>query len=588
MRGSLKISNELSLPLDTAATQTYAFIARKGAGKTYAAGKLVELLLSHVVQVVILDTVGNWYGLRIDADGKGKGFDIPIFGGLRGDLPLQASAGELLADVVVDTGRSVILDLSQFNLADRKRFATSFGEHLWKKKKAERVPSPMMLVIEESQLIVPQFSKGSEHMLGIYEEIIRLGRNYGIGVTMISQRPQSVNKEVLNQTECLFVLQVNGTQERKALRDWVVYQGIDINLLNELPSLPIGTAYVWSPQWLGVLKKVKIAPKSTFDSSATPKIGNKTQRRNPIPLDLGEIEARMSAMVEQAKQNDPKALQQKVLELQRQLNTRPVEVKPTPVIQRVEVPVLNGEVKELSALLAKFGDYATVLREVRDTLDSVDTLLERTNLKIDSVKNYKVPIATPTRPLTIQEPHSREWHVKTNNVFNQPKADSVELEDGTGKKLREGERNMLAVLKQFHPQPLSDSKVRLLAKAKFSSKTFNTYKSVLKSKDLVSDSVDGMFLTDKGYHYAGEVESALQTTEELFTYWASRVRAGEQYILRRGVDMRGQWLGLGIVRQELPHLSDKTFDTYISVLKNNNLIEVDGVQYRASESFFMG
>jgi DNA helicase HerA-like ATPase len=49
-------------------------------------------------------------------------------------------------------------------------------------------------------------------MVGIYEEIIRLGRNYGIGVSMITQRPQSVNKEVLNQTECLFVGQVNGAR----------------------------------------------------------------------------------------------------------------------------------------------------------------------------------------------------------------------------------------------------------------------------------------------------------------------------------------------------------------------------------------
>jgi hypothetical protein len=38
----LHISPDLSLPVD-AATQTFAFIARKGAGKTYAAGKLTEL-----------------------------------------------------------------------------------------------------------------------------------------------------------------------------------------------------------------------------------------------------------------------------------------------------------------------------------------------------------------------------------------------------------------------------------------------------------------------------------------------------------------------------------------------------------------
>lgn len=43
----LKISEDLSLPID-AATQTFAFIARKGAGKTYAAGKLAECMMGRV------------------------------------------------------------------------------------------------------------------------------------------------------------------------------------------------------------------------------------------------------------------------------------------------------------------------------------------------------------------------------------------------------------------------------------------------------------------------------------------------------------------------------------------------------------
>ena len=101
----LHLADNLSLPLD-ACTQTFAWIGRKGSGKTYGAGKLVEELLKASVQTVILDTVGNWYGLRIAADGKGKGFDVPVFGGLRQDLPLLSTAGEVVADVVMDSRRS--------------------------------------------------------------------------------------------------------------------------------------------------------------------------------------------------------------------------------------------------------------------------------------------------------------------------------------------------------------------------------------------------------------------------------------------------------------------------------------------------
>lgn len=239
----LQISDDLSLPLD-AATQTFAFIARKGAGKSYAAGRLAECFLDAGVQVVVLDSVGNWYGLRLMADGKTPGYDIPVIGGLRGDIPLESTGGHLIADIVTETGRSVIVDISQFSKADRQRFALAFAEQLWKSKKAERHPSPVHLIIEESQLIVPErVDAGAAKMVGIYEEIIRLGRNYGIGVSMISQRPQSVNKEVLNQTECLFALQVNGKHERIALRDWITYHGAEKALVDELPSLPVGTAY---------------------------------------------------------------------------------------------------------------------------------------------------------------------------------------------------------------------------------------------------------------------------------------------------------------------------------------------------------
>lgn len=69
------ISPELSLPID-AVTQTFAAIGRKGAGKTYLASMLAEQMLDFGAQTVVIDPVGNWYGLRVGADGKSKGKEI--------------------------------------------------------------------------------------------------------------------------------------------------------------------------------------------------------------------------------------------------------------------------------------------------------------------------------------------------------------------------------------------------------------------------------------------------------------------------------------------------------------------------------
>lgn len=54
-----KIAEDVDLPAD-AVTQTFALLARRGAGKTYAAGKLAEVLLEGGAQVVVVDPVGVW------------------------------------------------------------------------------------------------------------------------------------------------------------------------------------------------------------------------------------------------------------------------------------------------------------------------------------------------------------------------------------------------------------------------------------------------------------------------------------------------------------------------------------------------
>lgn len=393
----LPISPDLVLPLD-AATQTFSFIARKGAGKTYAAGKLAELLLDAGVQVVVLDSVGNWYGLRLAANGKDPGYDIPVIGGLRGDIPLQSTGGELIADIAVDTGRSLILDVSQFSLADRKRFATSFGQRLWIRKKGESHPSPLMLVIEESQLIVPQrVDAGSAPMVGIYEEIIRLGRNYGIGVTMISQRPQSVNKDVLNQTECLFVGQVNGSQERKALAEWITYQGMDKSLVDELPSLAVGTMYVWSPQWLKLLEKVRIGTKTTYDASATPRVGEKRVARELKPLNLDDLREKMAATIQHAKQNDPKELHREIAALKRQLANRsasqPVD---DAAIKRAVDQALSQAGREHNLHL---GQYQAVIEKLQSGMAAIGKIAgQYVSVELHKIVHREVTVELPPRP----------------------------------------------------------------------------------------------------------------------------------------------------------------------------------------------
>lgn len=332
MPRQIAISDEVSLP-ENAVTQTFGCIGRRGAGKTYLAGVLCEQMLDLRAQVIVLDAVGNWYGLRVAADGKSKGKDIFVIGGQHGDVPITADSGTTIARFLVEKSVSAILDISALRQGERKRFASDFGEEFFHLKKAQR--SAVHLFIEEAQLFIPQrYGADQARMLGAFENIVRLGRNYGIGATLISQRPQSVNKEVLSQVECLCVLQVNGTQERKALEDWVQEAGADRKLVGNLPGLGRGEGYVWSPSWLRIFKRVHFAKKTTFDASATPEVGRAMKAAMVSAVDVEALKAALSSIVEKAQEDDPKALRTKIHELTVELAAaRSGKANPSPALR---------------------------------------------------------------------------------------------------------------------------------------------------------------------------------------------------------------------------------------------------------------
>lgn len=370
----LKIAANLTLP-DDAVTQTFGFIGHKGSGKSYAAMKLAELLLGADRQVVALDPVGVWYSLRLSADGvKPSKLKIPILGGLRGDVPLEPGAGKTVADFVVDTGACCVLDVSLFRKAQRKEFVADFAEELFYRQKAVR--RPLHLFIEEAQVFAPQNpAKGEERMLGAIEDIVRIGRNFGLGASMITQRPQSVNKEVLNQVEPLIVFRMIASHEREAVKRWLQHVGADADkMLAEIHGLKTGDCYFWSPAWLDEFKKIRFAKRTTFDASSTP-TGEDVAPAELKAVDLGKLQQAMAKSIEQAKANDPKELKRQIAELQRQLAARPAAaVDQAAVAKAVETAVKQRDrfwsvnVGRVLAAEANFREKATVLSEAIATL----------------------------------------------------------------------------------------------------------------------------------------------------------------------------------------------------------------------------
>lgn len=316
---TLRVSDELSLPLE-AVTQKLGWLGVTGSGKTYGASKLAELMVQAGAQIVVLDPVGVWYGLRLKEDGKTPSdIKIPIFGGLHADVPLEYTAGALVANLVVDKGISVIIDVSQFESDTQKsRFAQEFADRFFFRKKAE--PSAVHLFIEECQEFVPQNPQREEtRMLHAFTRMQKLGRNFGIGSSYISQRPQEVNKKALNMAQTLFVFRTTGSQERAAIEKWIGDKGLDQDIAGDLPKIVTGHCHVWSPEFLKISNMVRIDRKETFNASATPEVGRIAKARHLAPVDLENIKSSIAASIEKAKAEDPKELKKKISDLEKQM-----------------------------------------------------------------------------------------------------------------------------------------------------------------------------------------------------------------------------------------------------------------------------
>lgn len=557
---AINFAEGLELPVD-AATQTFAFLARKRAGKSYAASKLAEGFHESGVQFVVLDPVGNWYGLRVAADGKGKGLDVVLLGGLRGDITLDPSAGALVADTVLDSGRSFVLDVSQFSLGERKRFVQAFGERLWHRQKALADPQPIHVFLEEAQLFIPQQPQPEERpMLGIWCEIVRLGGNKGIGVTIISQRPQSVSKEALTQVECLVVLQVSGVPEKKALKEWIVENDASLDLLNELPFLKQGVAYVWSPQWLTHFGKHQVLPKKTYDASATPKVGVKRVQAEVKPINLEELRSKMSESVKKLEENDPKALKKRVAELERELSKKapPPAKGETKTVERQVIK--EGQLRRVEVLVERFTNLEAALR---------------TDLKplIDGLAAVKTPAPAP-RPVA-------PARIIPPRPVTPPRAAPKEASSSDG--LGRGERAMLEALSSRYPTPLTRNQLGMLAGYSASGGTFQKYLSTLKSLGAVETSGENVSLAEGWLLPAGEVAPVT----DIVDMWRAKLGGGERKMFDALVEAWPAALERGELGERSGYESSGgTFQKYLSTLKSIGVAVTRGVTVVASDDLF--
>jgi hypothetical protein len=380
----LRLAADFELPLDVVA-EAVGIVATRGAGKSYASAVLIEEAIGAGVQVLVLDPAGVYHGLRSDAEGGSDGLAVYVLGGAHGDVALEEGAGALIADVVVESGHSFVLDLSDFGKGQARRFVADLLERLYQRKGRQK--TNLMLVIDEADEFAPQrqakMSVDSARCLGAVETVVKRGRSRGVGAVLITQRTQALNKDVLDLVDTMLAMRLGAPRSRKTVSEWLeVKEGTDEQgVIGSLSRLPTGTAWVWSPL-RGLLKQVAIRRIRTFDSYQTPKPGQvRPEARSRAELDLDSLGEQMRSTVERARENDPALLRKRLADaeqlahhqareidaMQAELDNPKVEYQDcivhVPLLTEEERSILDHARKAIEGLGEQLANVATVLDE---------------------------------------------------------------------------------------------------------------------------------------------------------------------------------------------------------------------------------
>jgi len=573
MTTKLHISDDLSLPLDLVTLATVVYGAR-GSGKTTFGAVLAEEAHRARQRFVAIDLKGDWYGLKSSADGRTGAIPVVIFGGDHADLPLEEGAGAVIGETVAGLAQSCVIDLELLSKGKQIRFLASFFAALYHHNR-----EPLLVLADEAQRYAPQktFDPDSAKCLGAVEDLVKLGRKHGIGVVVFTQRGAGLNKEVSELCDLLVAFRTPGPLDQDRIEAWLNANTTKDKrdaVMASLASLPTGTAVFASghPD-LKLFGTHAIRQRETFDSSATPKVGQR--RKEPKQLaepDLVALREKMSAAIERAKADDPRALRARIAELEKQLAQ---VAKAPPKVEQREVSVLTDKDRYMLGGLAKAwrettAQHVEAIGKLKVTVEGVVGVIEKSIAKV-----------TPPAPVTpASAPQVRARPAPVPRLGSSPLA---ELPSGV--KLGKGPLAILRALAAF--PSLTRTQAATHAGLSPQSGTFSNYLSMLRTGVYVVDNDGRLTITDAGRAIVGPVDVPM-STDDLITMWKSKFGSGPGRMLDALVAHRRD----GLTRDELAtavllSAESGTFSNYLSALHSNGLVEKRSGRIYASEALFL-
>lgn len=504
---------DVAIPLGDFAVAGTAWLGIKKAGKTYGAKGVAEQLISHGVPLIVFDAIGLWRFLKTPGDGHGgKGFKVVVAGGEEPDIPLTAQNASEIIRAAMRSNVSLVIDLydPKLSKADwRKIVQTGFHTLLYENKQH----GPRYIVLEEAAEFCPQKVYDGETYAAV-EKLARMGGNAGLGLALINQRSQEVNKAVLDLCDNLVLMRQRGSAAIEAVQKWMDKVSPDIadKIAASLPQISAGECWVWAensdtPVYTKTHKLHSFHPDRT-------KHGENVKTRASVDTAefVSTLLSELPKVVEEKKANDPAELKRKIRELEHQIKHAVKEKAPDPIVEKV--PVLDEDSKQL--LIGVENACKTAAIEAKRNADALETLYK-------SVVHIKPRLETSLAGARIPAgnlPVSRMVKPAHNRLPIRPAGD---VSNGDG--ILSGGRKAVLIAAAQHPNGVTDEQIAVLTGYKKTSRT--TFKQQLMSQGLLTQGGLGFVATEEGIKALGHDYDPLPTGDQLREHWMQRLSGGE-------------------------------------------------------------
>lgn len=339
----IHLGDDLYIDAVQYASRANAILGIRDSGKTWTGTLIAEQLFEAGIPFIAFDPIGRWRFLKVPSRTEGKfarGFPVVVAGGAAPDLPLTPESAPKIVRAAMKNRISLVIDLYSVGLSKsdwRKIVRTSIEVMMY-----ENAAYGMRHVfLEEAAEFIPQRVRDGLTYAEV-EQLARMGGNVGLGITIINQRAEEVNKAVLELCDNLLLHRQRGKNSIKSLAKWMELADVKPpkEVSNSLASMPTGECWAWLRDQDRPIR-IHVAAKRSYDPDRRALHEFSGTRQPPGTADVSGFVATLREQLKQPAAAPPVGAGSKPVAIPE------TPTRPAPVIK--EKPPEEADVKESEA-----------------------------------------------------------------------------------------------------------------------------------------------------------------------------------------------------------------------------------------------